>query len=97
MILLVVNSDFALQPPLLMFSLDHPHSYLNMSSYLDATKPEYDDSQLSSQLDSQIDSQLTVARGPLRSAPPPISTVLNLSADLAAIRQHAFALNAELT
>ena len=97
MILLVVNSDFALQLFLLIFSLDHPHSYLNMFSYLDATKPEYDDSQLFSQLDSQIDSQLTVARGFFRFASFSISIVLNLPADLAAIRQHAFALNAELT
>lgn len=71
-----------------------------MSSYFDSTKPEDDDSQLNSQLDShldsQLDSQLTVARGPPRSAPPSISTVLKLSADLPAVRQHAFALNASL-
>ena len=90
--LLVINIEIS---PL--FSSDHPHSYLKMSSYLDVTKPEYDNSQLSSHIDSQFDSQLTVARGPPRSAPSPISTVLKLPSNLATVRQHAFALNAELT
>lgn len=57
-----------------------------MSSYLDATKPENDD--------SQLDSQLTVARG-VRSAPPlDISTVLHNPPELVSMRQLAFALNA---
>ena len=65
-----------------------------MSSYFDAIKPGDEDSQLNNQLNSQLDSQLIVARGPPRSAPPSISTVLQLFSDLAAVRQNAFALNA---
>ena len=65
-----------------------------MSSYFDTTKPE---SQLTEADDSQdVDSQLTVAKGPSRSAPPAISTVLSLPPGLFSLRQQAFHLNAQL-
>lgn len=73
-----------------------------MSSYFDATKPGFDDSQsdsqLNSQLDSQLDSQLIIVKGSVRFAPSPIFfIVLNNPSDLMPMRQHAFALHTSIT
>lgn len=57
---------------------------------------KYLKSDVDSQLDSQLElnNQLTVAKGPFRSAPTPISIILTIPPHLVSMRQLVFALDA---